>query len=65
MIKKYYENEVFIIKDNDEELFERAKEQSSDIYDLIEGLEFLRVDFIIESDLKGVITNYLKELKKQ
>lgn len=49
MIKKYYENEVFIINEKDSELFERARKISSDIYFLIEELDFLRVDFDIEN----------------
>jgi hypothetical protein len=62
-IKKRFENEVFIIDEKDSELFERAKEQSDDIYFLIENLEFLQVDFVIESDLKEAIINYWNGLK--
>ena len=49
-IKKYYENVVFIIDEKDSELFERAKEQSADIYFMIENLEFFRVDFVVLAD---------------
>ncbi len=49
-IKKYYENVVFIIDEKDSELFERAKEQSDDIYFMIENLEFYRVDFVVLAD---------------
>lgn len=64
-IKKRFENEVFIIDEKDSELFERAKEQSDDIYFLIENLEFLKVDFVIESDLKEAIINYWNGLKSK
>ena len=63
-VKKRFENEIFIIDEKDSELFERAKKLSSDIYYLIENLEFLQVDFVIESDLKEAIINYWKGLKK-
>lgn len=51
-MRKEYSGEVFIIDEKDSELFERAKELSDDIYYLIENLEFFRVDFVIESDMK-------------
>src|SRR5690554_3684360 len=51
-MRKEYEGEVFIIDEKDSELFDKAKEQSDDIYFLIENLEFYRVDFVIESDMK-------------
>jgi hypothetical protein len=41
------ENFIFSINEKDSALFERAKEQSDDIYFMIENLEFLRVDFEI------------------
>lgn len=61
MRKKYY-GEVFIIDEKDSELFERAKEQSDDIYFLIENLEFLRVGFVIESDMKKEILERAKNV---
>lgn len=64
-VKKRFENEVFIIDEKDSELFERAKDQSDDIYFLIENLEFLQVDFVIESDLKEAIINYWNGLKNK
>ena len=47
--KVVFENEyfIFIINEKDNELFNQAKEQSEDIYFLIENLEFLQVDFEI------------------
>lgn len=51
-MRKEYEGEVFIIDEKDSKIFDRAKEQSDDIYFLIENLEFYRVDFVIESNLK-------------
>lgn len=47
MIKKYFENEVFIIDEKDERLFEYAKSINDEIYSFIEELDFLRVDFKI------------------
>ena len=61
-MKKYYDGEVFIIDEKDSELFERAKEQSDDIYFLIENLEFLRVGFVIESDMKKEILERAKNV---
>ena len=61
-MKKYYDGEVFIIDEKDSELFERAKEQSDDIYFLIENLEFLRVSFVIESDLERLLKEVFLEL---
>lgn len=47
LIAKKYDDVVFIIDEKDSELFERAKEQSDDIYFMIENLEFYQVEFII------------------
>ena len=46
--KVVFENEyfIFMINEKDNELFERVKEGSSDIYFLIENLEFFRVDYV-------------------
>lgn len=49
-MRKEYGDEVFIIDEKDSELFDRAKEQSDDLYFMIENLEFLRVEFVIEGD---------------
>lgn len=46
-IRKKYNGDVFIIYEKDSELFDRLKEQSDDIYYLIENLEFFQVDFVI------------------
>ena len=63
-VEKRFENEVFIIDEKDSELFERAKEQSDDIYFLIENLEFLRVGFVIESDMKKELENIKERIKE-
>lgn len=47
ILRKEYDGEVFIIYKKDNELFERAKKLSDDIYFLIENLEFFQVDFVI------------------
>ena len=60
VLRKEYDGEVFIIYKKDNELFERAKAQSDDIYFLIEELEFLRVDFVIQSDLGRVLLKWEK-----
>ena len=48
LVEVVFENEtyVFIIEEKDVALFESAKEESSDIYFLIENLEFFRVDYL-------------------
>lgn len=48
-MQKYYDDVVFIIDEKDSELFDKVKEQSDDIYFMIENLDFFRVDFVIKS----------------